>query len=164
MSNLRYNLGPLQRVISFITRMHSSRMHAGRSLTVCRSLLLGGGGDGGGGLDLIPLNFPLGCGLGPDPLNFPLGYGPGSEGHTRPPRRSPQEQTPSLGADTPQSRHPLDQTLPLEQTPRSDTLQIRHPLGADTPQCRHPPDQTLPLEQTPPGADTPTPWSRQSLE
>ena len=30
----------------FKTRMHSSRMHTGRSLTVCRSLLPGGGGGG----------------------------------------------------------------------------------------------------------------------
>ena len=30
----------------------------------------------GGGLDLIPLNFPLGCGPGPDPPQFPpLGVG-----------------------------------------------------------------------------------------
>ena len=74
-------------------------MRTGRSLTVCRSLLLGRGG----GLDLIPLNFPLGCGPESDapqfhpwvwawiwspsisplgvgldliPLNFPLGCGP----------------------------------------------------------------------------------------
>ena len=43
-----------------LTRVHSSRMRTGRSLTVCR-----------GGLDLIPLNFPLGCGPGPDPPQFP---------------------------------------------------------------------------------------------
>ena len=34
----------------------------------------------GVGLDLIPLNFPLRCGPGPDPLNFPLGCGPGGWG------------------------------------------------------------------------------------
>ena len=56
------------------TSMHSSRMRTGRSLTVCRSLLLGEGG-----LDLIPLNFPLGCGPGSDPPQFPLGCGPGPE-------------------------------------------------------------------------------------
>ena len=28
-------------------------------------------------LDLIPLNFPLGCGPGPDPSQFPPGCGPG---------------------------------------------------------------------------------------
>ena len=91
------------------TSMHSSRMRTGRSLTVCRGLLLGGGGWGGWiwspqfppwvwawiwsplnfppwvwawiwspsisplgvGLDLIPLNFPLGCGPGSDPPQFP---------------------------------------------------------------------------------------------
>ena len=51
-------------------------MHTGRSLTVCRSLLLrrGGGGAGrgeGGGLDLIPLNFHLGCEPRSDPPQFP---------------------------------------------------------------------------------------------
>ena len=114
------------------------------------------------GLDLIPLNFPLGCGHG-------------SEGHT------PPKQTPP-GADTPQIRHPpWEQTpprsdtapgadTPLEQTPSlgADTLPgSRHPpweqtpyLGADIlPGSRHPQDQTPP-DQTPPGADTPTPWSR----
>ena len=44
-------------------------MRTDRSLTVCRSLLIGGGGEVG--LDLIPLNFPLGCGPGPDPPQFP---------------------------------------------------------------------------------------------
>ena len=53
----------------------------------------------GGGLDLIPLNFPLGCGPGPDPpqfpplgvdldlipLNFPLGCGPGPDPPQFPP-------------------------------------------------------------------------------
>ena len=60
------------------TRMHSSRMHTANSSS-CR----GGGGQGGGwtwspsiahlgvGLDLIPLNFPLGRGPGPDPPQFP---------------------------------------------------------------------------------------------
>ena len=47
------------------TRMHSSRMRTGCSLTVCQSLLLGGG------LDLIPLNFSLGCGPGSDPPQSP---------------------------------------------------------------------------------------------
>ena len=46
--------------------MHSSRMRTGCSLTVCRSLLLGGGE-----LDLISLNFPLGCRPGSDPPQFP---------------------------------------------------------------------------------------------
>ena len=90
-------------------------MRTGRSLTVCQSLLLGRGGAWiwspsisplGVGLDLIPLNSPLGCGPGSDPpqfppwvwvwiwspsipplgvgldlipLNFPLGCGPGSD-------------------------------------------------------------------------------------
>ena len=73
-------------------------MRTGCSLTVCRSLLLGGEGAWiwsplnsplgcgpgsdppsisplGVGLDLIPLNFPLGVGLDLIPLNFPLGVG-----------------------------------------------------------------------------------------
>ena len=41
------------------TRMHSSRMCTTRSSS-CQ-----------GGLDLIPLNFPLGCGPGSDPPQFP---------------------------------------------------------------------------------------------
>ena len=53
-------------------------MRTGRSWTVCRSLLLGGGG-GRWGLDLIPLNFPLGVGLDLIPLNFALGCRPGSD-------------------------------------------------------------------------------------
>ena len=92
--------------------MHSSRMHTGCSLTVCRQGWGEAGSDPhwfppwvwawiwspsisplGMGLDLIPLNFPLGCGPGSDPpqfppwmwawiwspLNFPLGCGPGSD-------------------------------------------------------------------------------------
>ena len=39
----------------------------------------------GVGLNLIPLNFPLGCGPGSDPPQFPLGCGPGSD----PPSISP---------------------------------------------------------------------------
>ena len=69
-------------------------MRTGRSLTICRSLLLGGGGMPGSdppqfpplvwawiwspsisplgvGLYLIPLNFPLGCGPRSDPPQFP---------------------------------------------------------------------------------------------
>ena len=54
-------------------------MRTGRSLTVRRSLLLGGGAwiwppsisPLGVGLDLMPLNFPLGCGPGSDPPQFP---------------------------------------------------------------------------------------------
>ena len=70
------------------TRMHSSRMRTGCSLTVCQwgawiwspsiSPL-------GVGLDLIPLNFPLGVGLDLIPLNFPLGCGPGSDPPQFPP-------------------------------------------------------------------------------
>ena len=41
-------------------------MRTGHSLIVCRSLLLGEGG-----LDLIPLNFHLGCRPGSDPSQFP---------------------------------------------------------------------------------------------
>ena len=46
-------------------RMHSSRMRTGRSLIVCRSLLL----RGGPGSD--PLNFSLGFVPGSDPPQFP---------------------------------------------------------------------------------------------
>ena len=66
---------PSKCYILHITRMHSNRMRTSRSLTVCQSLLLGEGGHSisplGVGLDLIPLNFPLGCGPGPDPPQFP---------------------------------------------------------------------------------------------
>ena len=55
------------------TRMHSSRMH-----TACSS-------GSWGGLDLILLNFPLGCGPGSDPLNVPLGCGPGPDPPQFPP-------------------------------------------------------------------------------
>ena len=50
-----------------------------------------------------------------------------------------------LGADTPPSRHPPEQTPPWEQTPPRS----RHP------QSRHPPEQTLPQEQTPPWEHSP---------
>ena len=68
-----------------------------------------------------------------------------------------QEQTPPHGADTPPSRHPLEQT-----PPRADTPGSRHPLkqtppGADTPpQSRHPQlwSRHPPEADTPPGADT----------
>ena len=56
--------------------------------------------------------------------------------------RHPPEQTP-LGADTPQSRHPLEQTPPRADTPWEQT-----PPGVDTPQSRHPlGKQTPPKEQ-----------------
>ena len=45
-------------LLSFQTRMHSSRMRTSRS-------------SSHGGLVLIPLNFPLGCWPGPDPPEFP---------------------------------------------------------------------------------------------
>ena len=56
-------------------------MRTGRSLTNARVCFWGGGGRGPGsdppsisplgvGLDLIPLNFPLGCGPGSDPPQF----------------------------------------------------------------------------------------------
>ena len=62
----------------------------------------------GMGLDLIPLNFPLGCGPGPDPpqfpplgvgldlipLNFPLGCGPGPPLDRAPGSRHPPDQAP----------------------------------------------------------------------
>ena len=57
-----------------------------------------------------------------------------------------------LGADTPQSRQPREQT-----PPRADTDGNRHhPMGADPP----PPEQTspgadIPPSRQPPGADTP---------
>ena len=61
------------------------------------------------------------------------------------------------GMPPPQSRHPPEQTLPMEQTPP----QSRHPPEQTPPGSRHPreqtpPEQTPPWEQTPPlGADTP---------
>ena len=67
----------------------------------------------------------------------------------------PPEQTCPPGADTPPSRHPLEQTCPREQTPP----------GADTPkqtppQCRHPRNRHPPWEQTSPRTETPPPRSR----
>ena len=141
-----------------VTRMHSSRMRTGRSLTVCRSLLLRGGG-----LDLIPLNFPLGCGLDLIPLNFPLGFWPPNQKATFNQKATKPEgynrRPPCLpGADTPleqtplQSRHPLESRHPLG----ADTPWSRHAPGADTPQSRHPPlEQTPPWEQTPPRSRQP---------
>ena len=84
----------------------------------------------------------------------------------------PQEQTPHrsrhlLGADTPRSDTPQEQTspgtdTPLEQTPPgadtplgAGTPQEQHPPGTDTPGNRCPPGAETPLGQTPPGADTP---------
>ena len=80
-------------------------MRTGHSLIVCWSLLLGGGG-----LDLIPLNSPLGCGPGSDPpqfpplgvgldlipLNFPLRRGPGSDPPQFPPWVWPGSDPPSI--------------------------------------------------------------------
>ena len=114
-----------------LTRMHSSRMRTAPSSS-----------HRGGGLDLIPLNFPLGCGPGPDPPQFPpwvwawtwspsispssLGCGPGPDPPQFPPRvwawRPPlgPDQTPP-GAGTPQ--HPRTSLvagtppLPQEQVP-----------------------------------------------
>ena len=53
------------------TRMHSSRTRTTRSSSCRRA--------GGGRLDLIPLNFPLGCGPGPDPPQFPPWVWPGPD-------------------------------------------------------------------------------------
>ena len=84
---------------------------------------------------------------------------------------------PHPGADTPQSRHPPEQTPPKADTPpeadppRADPLEqtppwSRHPPRADTPQeqtppksrhpqSRYPPEQTPPRSRDPPRADTP---------
>ena len=68
-----------------------------------------------------------------------------------------------LGADTPQSRHPLEQTTPPRaDTPRGDTPREQTPPRADPPQSpeqtppwsRHPPEQT-PQRRHPPREDTP---------
>ena len=76
-----------------------------------------------------------------------LGY------HPPPEQTAPGADT-CLGADTPWSRHPLEQTLPSPQeqthppqsrhSPRADTQPPTPPPGADTPSSRHPT-----------GADTP---------
>ena len=71
------------------------------------------------------------------------------------------------GADTPQSRHPLEHTHPTG----ADTRLEQTPPGADTPRADTPPEQTPPRVDTPPevdtprnshppGADTPSPGSR----
>ena len=65
---------------------------------------------------------------------------------------TPQEQTPSLGADTPPGSDTPPRADPLEQTPPWN----RPPLGADTP----PREQTSPSSRHPLGADTPPPGSR----
>ena len=89
-------------------------------------------------------------------------------GHMIPPGQTP----PPLGADppgqSPQSRHPPEQTPPradthLEQTPPLEqyhlrvTAQVRHHLGADTPLGRQPPGS----RHHPPGSDPP-PRSQES--
>ena len=81
--------------------------------------------------------------------------------------------TDTPGVDTPQSRHPLEQTTPppgadtpfpwadpLEQTPpqKQTPPWSRHP-SEQTPQSRRAPRVNTPLEQTPPKAD---PLSRHS--
>ena len=97
-----------------------------------------------GGLDLIPLNFQLGCGPGPDPPQFPPWCGP----IRRPLPRAdmhPLDRTPARSG-TPRRRHPLEQT-----PPRS-----RHPPGADTLLEQIAPwEQTPPRSRYPPRADTP---------
>ena len=64
----KQNLSPLSKIekqIYFLTRMHSSRMRTGRSLTACCSLLPGGVLPGLGGVCLVPGGFsrPGGGGL-----------------------------------------------------------------------------------------------------
>ena len=65
---------------------------------------------------------------------------------------TPQEQTPPLGADTPWTRPPLEQT-PLEQTPSPP---LRDPPGADIPQEQTPPPGN------PPGPDNAPPPRKQT--
>ena len=73
--------------------MHSSRMRTGHLDLIPLNFPLGCGPGSdppqfpplGVGLDLIPLNFPLGVGLDLIPLNFPLGCGPGSDPPQFPP-------------------------------------------------------------------------------
>ena len=118
-----------------LTSMHSSRMRATHSSSRW--------GEGGAGQ--FPLNFPLGCGLGPDPpqlhpwvwawtrslstfpldvdldqipLNFPLGCGPGDHPRTRHTLSPGTRYTPS-----PRTRHlpgpgsPWDHISPQDQAP-----------------------------------------------
>ena len=66
------------------TRMHSSRMRTGRSLTVCRSLLLGGGDGGRGSPNYADLGVSLAGGVsltGGSPWQGGL-LGRGSQGPT----------------------------------------------------------------------------------
>ena len=60
-----------------------------------------------------------------------------------------------LGADTPGSRHPPEQTHPRSRHPSKQTApQSRHPPCSRHP-WEHPPQSRHPPEHTPPGAHTP---------
>ena len=116
-----------------------------------------------GSLDLIPLNFPLGCGPGPDPPQFP----PWVWAWTWSPQFFPwvwawtwsiSISSLGVGLDLIPLNFPLGVDLDQKATPQSRHTppQIRHPW------IRHPP------EQTPPGADTPpeqtAPWEQTPRE
>ena len=113
-----------------------------------------------GGLDLIPLNFPLGCGPGSDPpqfppcvwawiwspsisplgvgldlipLNFPLGCGPGSDPPQFPPWVWALIWSPSISPLGVGLEHPPQHQTdpPTPPPPRSrHHPRSRHPLGA----------------------------------
>ena len=69
--------------------------------------------------------------------------------------------TPPLGADTPQSRHPLRSRHPRRSrhpppgadTPQADTPGSRHPQSRHPQGSRAPPRADTPQEQTPPSAE-----------
>ena len=69
---------------------------------------------------------------------------------------------PPPGADTPQSRPPLEADTPLQE---ADTPRSRHPQeqipSEQTPPEQTPPEQTPPRSRHPPEQTPPTPWSRQ---
>ena len=73
---------------------------------------------------------------------------------------SPLEQTPPLGADTPQSRHPWSRHPPEQTPPGADSPQEQTSPGANTSLEQTPPQSRLPGSR-PPWEQTP-PWEADS--